>query len=55
MHVHIPYIQARRDVHFQIGFCDFSGALLHSQTTCSKVTTCNLKDREPDVQNQQSR
>ena len=39
---------------FQIRFCDFSGVLPHSQTTCSKVTACNPKDRNPDVQRQQS-
>ena len=54
MQVHIPYIQARRDVLFQIRFCDSIGVLPHSQITCSKVTVCNLKDRKPDVQSQQS-
>ena len=44
MQVHIPYIQARRDVLFQIRFCDFSGVLPHRQTTGSKFTACNLKD-----------
>ena len=39
---------------FQIRFCDFSGVLPHSQTTCSKFTACNPKDRNPDVQRQQS-
>ena len=53
MQVHIPYIQARHDVLFQIRFCDFSGLLPHSQTTCSKVTGCNFKDCKPDVQSQQ--
>ena len=54
MQVHIPYLQAMRDVLFQIRFCDFSDVLPHSQTTCSKGTTCNPKDRKPDVQSQQS-
>ena len=54
MQVHIPYVQARRDVLFQIRFCDFSGVLPHSQTTCSKVAACNLKDCKSDVQSQQS-
>ena len=54
MQVHIPYIQARRDVLFQNRFCDFSGILPHSQAICSKVTVCNLKDRKRDVQSQQS-
>ena len=54
MQVNIPYMQARRDTLFQIGFCNFSGVLLHNQATCSKVTVCNLKDRNPDVQSQQS-
>ena len=54
MQVHIPYIKARPDVLFQIRFCDFSDVLPHSQTTCSKVTVCNLKDWKPDVQSQQS-
>ena len=54
MQVHIPYIQARCDIPFQIRFCDFSGVLSHSQTTCSKVTACNLKDCNSDVQSQQS-
>ena len=54
MQADIPYVQARRDVLFQIRFSDFSGILPHSQTTCSKVTACYLKDRNPDVQSQQS-
>ena len=56
MQVHVPYIQVRCDVLFQIRFCDFSGVLLYSQaqTTCFKVTACNLKDCNPDVQSQQS-
>ena len=54
MQVNIPYMQARRDALFQIGFCNFSGVLLRNQATCSKVTVCNLKDRNPDVQSQQS-
>ena len=56
MKVHTPYMQFRCDI-FQIGFCNFSGVLPHSQTTCSKVTSskvCNLKDCKPDVQSQQS-
>ena len=53
MQVHIPYIQARCDIPFQIRFCDFSGVLSHSQTTCSKVAACNLKDCNPHVQSQQ--
>ena len=55
MQVDIPYIQARRDVLFQIRFSDFSGILPLSETTCSKVTACNLKDGNPDVQSQQSK
>ena len=54
MQVHNPYEQARCDILFQIRFCDFSGILPHSQTTCSKVTACNLKDCKPDVQSQKS-
>ena len=54
MQVHVPYIQARCDVLFQIRFCDFIGILPHSQTTYSKVAVCNLKDWKPDVQSQQS-
>ena len=53
MEVHIPYIHTRRDALFQIRFCNFSGIPSHSQT-CFKVTVCNLKDRKPDVQSQQS-
>ena len=35
----------------KLGICNFSGVLPHEQTTCSKVTTCNLKDckHEPAV------
>ena len=54
MQVHIPYIQARCDVPFQIRFFNFSGVLPHCQTTCSKVTACNLKDCKPNVQSRQS-
>ena len=54
MQVHIPYIHTRCDVLFQIRFCNFSGIPSHSQTSCFKVTVCNLKDRKPDVQSQQS-
>ena len=54
MQVHIPYIPAWCNILFQIRFSDFSGVLPHSQTTCSKVTACNLKDCKPDVQSQQS-
>ena len=54
MQVHIHYLQAMHDVLFQIRFCDFSDVLPHSQTTCSKVTACNPKDRKADVQSQRS-
>ena len=54
MQVHIPYIQARCDVLFQIRLCDFSGVLPHIQATCSKVRACNLKDRKPGVPSHQS-
>ena len=54
MQVHIPYLQAMRDVLFLIRFCHFSGVLPQGQTTCSKLTACNPKDRKPDVQSQQS-
>ena len=54
MQAHIPSIQARRDVLFQIRICDFSDVPPHSQATCSKVTACYLKDRKPDVQSQHS-
>ena len=36
MQVHIPYIQF---------------LITHSQTICSKVRECNLKDHNPDAQN----
>ena len=54
MQVHIPYVEARGDVLFQIRFCDISGLLFRNQLTCSKVTAFNLKDCNPDVQSQQS-
>ena len=54
MQVHSPYLQAMRDALFQIRFCDFSGVLPYSQTTCSKVTACSPKNRKPDVRSQQS-
>ena len=53
MQMHTPYVRARYDILFQIRFCKFS-VLPHSQTTCSKVKACNLKDCKPDVESQQS-
>ena len=54
MQVHILYIPAWCNILFQIRFSGFSGVLPHGQTTCSKVTACNLKDCKPDVQSHQS-
>ena len=54
MQVHISYVQARHEILFEIRFCDFRGVLPQIQTTCFKVTKCNLKKWKPDMQSQQS-